>query len=76
MPVESNCEKRGCIHFVGVADNGQVFCEAFPRGIPNEIAYGDNPHLEPYSGDRGIQFEEVDARWRDLAVVWGSDQAE
>ena len=38
-----------------------VFCKAFPDGIPNEIAYGDNPHLEPYPGDHGIRFEPREA---------------
>jgi hypothetical protein len=33
-------------------------CKAFPDGIPEEISYGDNLHLEPYPGDNGIQYEE------------------
>jgi hypothetical protein len=34
-------------------------CAAFPSGsgIPHDIAYGDNLHLEPVEGDHGIQFE-------------------
>jgi len=34
------------------------YCKAFPDGIPDEIAYGDNKHTEPYPGDNGIQYEE------------------
>lgn len=34
-----------------------VTCDAFPDGIPDEIAYGDDLHLRPVLGDRGLQFE-------------------
>jgi hypothetical protein len=61
--LEPKCWTRRCKHFRGVkqADGTEAtevnYCEAFPDGIPDEIAYGDNPHTEPYVGDRGIQFE-------------------
>lgn len=32
-------------------------CDAFPEGIPMEIAFGSNPHTEHYKGDNGIQYE-------------------
>lgn len=35
-------------------------CAAFPNGIPKEIAFGDNPHTDPYPGDNGIQYEPND----------------
>lgn len=63
MLVEPKCSVRGCIHFLGVKYHGEgeesedVVCEAFPTGIPSEIAYGDDLHIEPYLGDNGIQFE-------------------
>lgn len=54
------CFKRKCRHYrdYGIVD-GQVknICTAFPDGIPNDIAYEGNRHLEPVAGDHGIQFE-------------------
>lgn len=38
-------------------DGEPPWCRAFPGGIPDEIAHGNNPHTEPYPGDHGIQFE-------------------
>lgn len=33
-------------------------CAAFPKGIPDEIASGDNPHTEPLKGQKNkIVFE-------------------
>jgi hypothetical protein len=64
MLLEPNCSKRNCKHFKGVTQpdgtemTERVVCEAFPDGIPGEIAYGDNPHTSPFPGDQGIQFEE------------------
>lgn len=63
MIAEPNCSKRRCKYFLGVKQpdgtelTEVVYCSAFPDGIPIEIAYGDNPHTEPYEGDNGIQYE-------------------
>lgn len=64
MMHEPNCRKRQCKHFIGIEqpDEGdesseRVVCSAFPDGIPDEIAYGNNPHTEPVKGDHGIQYE-------------------
>lgn len=59
---ESNCTKRGCIHYIGVESDGlekneRHTCAAFPNGIPDVIAFGNNKHLKPYPGDNGIQYE-------------------
>ncbi|MBX4215694.1 hypothetical protein KW797_01975 [Candidatus Parcubacteria bacterium] len=46
-----------CVHkFLG--KNG---CDAFPNGIPFEIANGSNDHAAPFPGDNGIQFEPREA---------------
>ena len=58
-----NCHKRKCRYFLGVSqpdgteDTERATCSAFPDGIPDEIAYGDNEHLEPIDGDNDIQYE-------------------
>jgi len=62
MLQEPECHKRKCCHFLGAFNKGSeatewVRCTAFPDGIPEEIAFGSNLHLEPVPGDHGIQFE-------------------
>jgi hypothetical protein len=57
---ESNCSKRDCLHFRGIKEGGAVTCDAFPEGIPKEIAYGPNPHRKPFPGDHGIQYEKAE----------------
>lgn len=63
MLAEPECYKRKCKHFLGVGgdeeeENEFVYCEAFPDGIPDEIAYGKNKHLTPLPGQLNeIVFE-------------------
>jgi len=60
---EPKCFSRKCRHYRGVLWLGDEestevnVCAAFPEGIPDEIAYGENPHTKPFQGDNGIQFE-------------------
>lgn len=55
-----NCHKRGCIHYAGVEpgpdgdeEGEHPVCVAFPDGIPDMIAYGDNLHLKHVNGQTG-----------------------
>ena len=67
---EPRCFTRNCVHFAGVKnriegdDLSHVnYCTAFPDGIPDEIAYGDNLHLEPLKGQgNDIVFEKEEAK--------------
>ena len=60
----SNCFKRKCRHLIVASDEeffqSKVVCRAFPDGILDEIAFGDNLHTAPYPGDHGIQYEASD----------------
>lgn len=62
MLLEPRCRVRQCRHYQGVKNDGDEtternICAAFPDRIPDEIAYGDNPHIEPVGGDHDIQYE-------------------
>lgn len=56
MLLEPECFKRKCLHYLGVKQDNEEesternICDAFPDGIPDEIAYGDNKHLKPLEG--------------------------
>gem|GEM_PF-572313 len=53
MLSEPACWTRKCKHYKGVKqdEDGEVnernVCDAFPDGIPDDIAYGDNKHSAP-----------------------------
>jgi hypothetical protein len=60
MLAPPNCYKRKCVHLLGVYqptpgdESTEVpHCLAFPEGIPQEIAYGDNKHLKKVDGQTG-----------------------
>lgn len=37
-----------------------MMCEAFLKGIPEEILTGEFDHTEPYPNDNGIRFEPIE----------------
>lgn len=63
--IAPNCFQRKCKHFLGIyspdekSELGQVpNCAAFPKGIPDEIAYGSDKHLVKGSGqENDIVYE-------------------
>ena len=64
MLAEPKCHIRKCRHYTGIVqpdgtEQTEVnACEAFPDGIPDEIAYGNNPHKKPLEGQgNDIVFE-------------------
>lgn len=50
-----------CRHFHRTTSVATLTCDAFPDGIPNPIALGDNDHSGPFPGDHGICFEPIGA---------------
>ncbi len=66
MLVEPICNRRACKHFMGMIEpdgtemTERPVCEAFPNGIPYEIAWGPNKHATPLPGQgNDIVFEEI-----------------
>lgn len=65
MLTEPNCYKRDCVRFQGVRQDEEreeterSVCKAFPDGIPEVIAYGNNLHLKLFPGDGGVLFEKA-----------------
>jgi len=64
MLTQPNCFKRECRHYAGVKWLGKFesternVCSAFPKGIPDEIAYGADKHLTKHPDqDNDIVFE-------------------
>lgn len=56
-----------CIHFLRtftdppdeptITDLSQWQCEAFPKGIPDAIAYNEFDHHDPFPGDHGMRYQ-------------------
>ena len=58
MLLEPKCYTRGCKHYQGVINDGDETternaCAAFPEGIPDSIAYGDDSHDKVLVGQAG-----------------------
>ena len=66
MLAEPTCWTRKCKHYIGVIqpDGTEMTetnsCKAFLKGIPAEIAYGNNLHSKPLSNQTNdIIFEKT-----------------
>jgi len=66
MLIQSKCDIRKCKHYIGIKQpdgteaSERHVCEAFPEKIPNDIAFGDNKHLQPTKEqDNKIVFEGI-----------------
>jgi len=60
MILQPKCYDRKCIHYKGInqpdgtEQTERPYCAAFPDGIPTDIAYGKDKHLEARSGQGNI----------------------
>ena len=75
MLVEPNCSIRGCKHYLGVIqpDGTEMtetnYCKAYPDGIPGDIAYGDDKHLnarDDQNNDITFEKSEMDFQEDDI----------
>ena len=66
MLLEPNCVKRECGHYAGVdqPDGTELterhVCLAFPKGIPDRIAYGKDEHRTIAKDQQGEVVFEID----------------
>lgn len=54
------CGARKCVHFQGAKGLPSVplfVCIAFPKGIPDDILDGGDPHVVSREGDEGVTYE-------------------
>jgi len=65
MLLSPKCYERKCKYYLGIIqpDGTEATevnnCEAFPDGIPKDIAYGNNKHLKVLSNQKNdIIYEE------------------
>jgi hypothetical protein len=59
-PICEGCTRRA------TADNNHLdgdgyTCEAFPKGIPEDIVLNQFDHRKPHAGDHELQFDPVNA---------------
>jgi len=69
MLLEPNCYKKKCKHYQSVKWLGKTesternICTAFPKGIPEDIAYGNDKHLKKHPDqDNDILFEPIEEK--------------
>lgn len=64
---EPKCFTRNCKHYIGIdqPDGTEMternICSAYPEGIPDDIAYGNDKHFEVRDDqDNDIVYEETE----------------
>jgi len=71
MLIEPKCYTRHCKYYKGISSFGEEeseknICDAFPDGIPDEIAYGNNNHSSHFPGQGNeIVFEKGPFEWEE-----------
>lgn len=67
MIAPPNCHKRKCVYYKGIKwledeeDSEVPYCAAYSDGIPDDIAYGSDKHLEVRDDqDNEIVYEEFE----------------
>lgn len=49
-----------CFHCKRLKGTDPWACEAYPKGIPQEILYYKVDHRKPYTGDHGLRYKGED----------------
>ena len=47
-----------CKHY-NFNEHSMMSCEAYPKGIPEEIIMNEHDHHKPFKNDNGITFEPI-----------------
>jgi len=55
--LNENTSCVSCIRFN--TDGANTTCNAFPKGIPEEILSGKHDHRKPFQGDNNIVYKSV-----------------
>jgi len=52
------CKIRKCKFYCGISSDYKYVCVAFPKGIPEEVISGANPHISEIPGDDGYRYSQ------------------
>jgi hypothetical protein len=58
-PICEGCTRRIVDSNAHVDDEVRYACEAFPRGIPQDIVLNQFDHRKRHDGDHGLRFEPI-----------------
>ena len=57
MTTTSELQCFDCVHLRDEKGYTRITCDAYPKGIPDDILYMKHIHTKPYKGDNGILFK-------------------